>query len=345
MGSSGFEAGAASLSRTMLGQWHFEAAMIRPVQCTVPASPLPAPRGCGRASGQLSWTLRYALRAAPLAVLLTCGGSLGRAQTQPTSSRQQTAGEPTGQSAPLALPSDPAAISGARLEVPARGLNSAAPGVGQDSDQSQTTKANAVAGSRARFWPSSGSGENSFPANSSLGNPNGVAPGSMGLNFTSGTAIGQRFSGGFNPIGGAGFAHAGFGGRSANAAPLFSPGNGSMNRTASGALSPSGIAPVGLPSLNQLLRGNLAMPLSSSSSAFRISYRDALRPGGRPSELGRGSGSILFSSSDLGNGIFFSAGTGYGSRTASEAPSSSFGLTNAPAAKHSGPALNLKLSF
>lgn len=320
--------------------------MIRPVPCTVPASPLPDLRGCGPASGRLSWALRYALRAAPLAVLLTWGGPLGRAQSQPTSTRQQTAGQPTGQSAPRAWPSDPAAaISGARLEVRASGLNAAAPAVGQDSDQSPTTTANAVAGSRGRFQPSSGSGENSFPPNSGVGNPNAVAPGSMGLNFTSGTVNGQPFSGGFNPIGGAGFPHAGFGVRSANAAPRFSPGLGPMNGAAGDALSPSGIAPAGLPSLNQLLRGNLAMPLSSSSSAFLFSYPDALRPGGSPRELGRGSGSILFSSSDLGNGIFFSAGTGYGSRTTPEAPPSSFGLANTPGAKHSGPALNLKLSF
>jgi hypothetical protein len=320
--------------------------MIRPVQCAVPASPLPVLLGSGPASVRLSWALRYALRAAPLAMLLTCGGPLGRAQTQSTSTRQQTAGQTTGQSAPRALPSEPAAaISGARLEVRASGLNSAVPAFGRDSDQSQTTTANAVAGSRGRLQPSSGSGKNSFPPNSGVGNPNDLAPGRMGLNFTSGTVNGQPFSSGFNPIGGAGFAHAGFGVRSANAAPLFSPGSGPMNGAAGGALSPSGIAPAGLPSLNQLLRGNLAMPLSSSSSAFRFSYRDAPRPGGSPREPGRGSGSILFSSSDLGNGIFFSAGTGYGSRTTPEAPSSGFGLTNAPSAKHSGPALNLKLTF
>jgi hypothetical protein len=320
--------------------------MIRSVQCTVPASPLPAPQGYGPASRQLSRALRCALRATPLAVLLASGGTFGRTQTQQTSTPQRTAGQPIGQSAPAALPSDPAAaVSGAAFEVPASGLNSAGPTFGQDSDQNQTTTANAVPGSRGRFRQASRSGENSFRLNSGFGNLNGVEPSSMGLNFTSGTAIGQQSSGGFNPIGGAGFTHAGFGVRSANAAPLFPRSNGPMNGAAGGALSPFGIAPVGLPSLNQLLRGNLAMPLSTSSSAFRFSYQDAPRPGASPSGLGRPSGSILFSSSDLGNGIFFSAGTGYGSRTTPDAPSSSFGLTNTPGAKHSGPAVNLKLSF
>lgn len=321
--------------------------MIRSVQCTAPASPLPAPRGSGPGSGHVSWALlRYALRAAPLAALLACGGTVGRAQTQQTSTPLQIAGQPTDQSAPAVLPNDPAAaVSGAASEAPASGLDSAAPTSSRDSDQNQTTTANAVPGSRGRFRQASGSGEDSFRANSGVGNLNGVDPSSTGLNFASDTAIGHQFPVGFNPFGGAGFIHAGFGALPANAAPLVPRGNGPMNGAAGGALNPFGIAPVGLPSLNQLLRGNLAMPLSSSSSAFRFSYQDALRPGGSLSELGRPSGSILFSSSDLGNGIFFSAGTGYGSRTSPDAPSSSSGWTSTPGAKHSGPAVNLKLSF
>jgi hypothetical protein len=286
------------------------------------------------------------LRAAPLAALLACGGTFGGAQTQQTSTRQQIAGQPTDQSARAALPNDPAAeVSSAASGVPANGLDSAAPTFGQDPDQNQTSTANAVPSSRGRFRQASGSGEDSFRPNSGFGNLNGVDPSNVGLNFASGTAIGHPFSGGRNPFGGAGFTHPGFGVRSVNAAPLFPRGNGPMNGAAGGALNPFGIAPVGLPSLNQLLRGNLAMPLSSSSSAFRFSYQNALRPGGSLSELGRPSGSILFRSSDLGNGIFFSAGTGYGSRTSPDAPSSSSGWTNTPGAKHSGPAVNLKLSF
>jgi hypothetical protein len=286
------------------------------------------------------------LRAAPLAALLACGGTLGRAQTQQTSTPRQTAGQPTDQSAAAALPSDPAAaISGAASKVPANGLDSAAPTFGRDSDQNQTTTANAVPGSPVRFRQASGSGEDSFRPNSGFGNLNGVDPSSMGLNFASGTAIGHQFSGGINPFGVAGFTHAGFRARSVNAAPLFPRGNGPMNGATGGALNPFGIAPVALPSLNQLLRGNLAMPLSSSSSAFRFSYQDALRPGGSLSELGRPSGSILFSSSELGNGVFFSAGTGYGIRTTPEGSSNGSGWTNTPGAKHSGPAVNLKLSF
>lgn len=308
----------------MLGQWQFEAAMIRSVQSAVPASPLPAPGGCGPASRHLCGALRFALRAAPLAVLLTSGGPLGRAQAQQTSTRQQTAGQPTGPSVSEGLPTDPAsAVSGAAFEVPASGLNSATPTFGPVSDQNQTTAADAVAGSRGRFRQASGSERNSFPPNSGLGNLNGDTARN-----------------------GAGSTRAGLGVWSANAAPLLALDNGPLINSAGGGFSPIGIAPRGLPSLNQLLRGNLAMPLSSSSRAFRFSYQDALRPGRSPSELGRGSGSILFSSSDLGNGIFFSAGTGYGIRTTPEAPSSSsFGLTNTPGAKHSGPAVNLKLSF
>lgn len=117
-----------------------------------------------------------------------------------------------------------------------------------------------------------------------------------------------------------------------------------MRGAGGGVLNPFGPAPVTLPSLNQLLHGSFVMPLSSTSSAFRFSYQDALRPGGSLSNLDRPSGSILFTSSDLGNGVFFSAGTGYGTRSTPGAPPTTFGIST-PGAKHSGSAVNLKLSF
>jgi hypothetical protein len=105
-----------------------------------------------------------------------------------------------------------------------------------------------------------------------------------------------------------------------------------------------GSASLALPSLNQLMRGSDNLHLNNSSSNFRLSYQDALEPGGSFSDLGRTSASAMFTSSDLGNGVFLSAGTTYGSRMAG-APAATIGNGSAGGPKHPGPGVALKLSF
>jgi hypothetical protein len=322
----------------MLGQRQLQSPMSRSLQFAI----LPALSGSKHAALRV---IRFAL----LAALLACAGSLVRAQAQDQAPQQpaaQPASQNTAQDAPAAaLPNDPAlAPSSAMPEAPAGGLNSAAPAFGQSQAQDQAQPTNTARGSRGRFRQTSGTGGDSYQPPAGFGDSNSIDGSSMGLTpaagFAPGTAPGRQFSGGFSPFSGTSFGGAGFGGRSGNAAPLFPAGDGPMR----GALNPFGPAPAALPSLNQLLRGSFAMPLSSSSSAFRFSYQDALRPGGSLSDLDRPSGSVMFTSSDLGNGVFFSAGTGYGTRSTPGAPPTTFGI-NTPGAKHSSSAVNLKLSF
>ena len=327
----------------MLGQRQQQSPMSRSLQFAIP----PALSGSKRAA------LR-ALRFALLAALLACAGSLIRIQAQ-DQTPQQPAAQVTSQDTPAAaLPNDPApAPSSAIPEAPASGSNSAAPAFGQNHAQPTNT----ARGSRGRFSQASGAGDDSYQPPAGFGNANSMDGSSMGLTpeagiapgIASGITPGRQFSGGYSPFGsssfgGNGFGGAGFGGRSGNAGPLFPAGNGPMRGATGGAWNPFGPAPAALPSLNQLLRGSFAMPLSSSSSAFRFSYQDALRPGGSLNDLARPYGSILFTSSDLGNGVFFSAGTGYGARSTPGAPPATFGIST-PGAKHSSSAVNLKLSF
>ena len=114
------------------------------------------------------------------------------------------------------------------------------------------------------------------------------------------------------------------------------------------AIGPFGYAPAALPSLNQLMRGSLSLPFSSPypgtpSGSLRFTYRDTLRPGAAFGDLNHPNTSAMFTTSDLGNGVFFSAGTGYGIRSTAGAPAASLGNEGGP--KHSGTAVNLKLSF
>jgi hypothetical protein len=154
-------------------------------------------------------------------------------------------------------------------------------------------------------------------------------------NFAGSTGgMGQRSIGGFNQMGGSGM-----NGRQGNFGPLFPASDGPTR----GAVGSFGSAPAALPSLNQLMRGSFNLPFSSSSSNFRFTYQDTLKPGGTFGDLGRPTASAMFTTSDLGNGVFLSAGTGYGIRSTAGAPAA--GLGSEGALKHSGTAVNLKLSF
>jgi len=92
------------------------------------------------------------------------------------------------------------------------------------------------------------------------------------------------------------------------------------------------------------LRGSFSLPSSTSLGTFRLSYQDALRPGVNFGDLTRPSTGLVFSTSDLGNGVFLSAGTGYGHSTAG-APAASLGNSTSGEPKHFGPSVALKLSF
>jgi len=96
-------------------------------------------------------------------------------------------------------------------------------------------------------------------------------------------------------------------------------------------------------SLNQLMRGNANLQLNSGS-AFPFQYSSMLTPSGNLNEFARPYSSVLFTSSDLGNGVFLSAGTYNGGHSMAGAPAASLGNgTGAP--KHSGSGVAIKLSF
>jgi hypothetical protein len=118
---------------------------------------------------------------------------------------------------------------------------------------------------------------------------------------------------------------------------------GILFQPSSAAGGPFGATPQ--PSLNQLMRGSLNLPLSSSSSsAFRFQYSNMLTPAGNLSDLAHPYGSVLYTSSDLGNGMFLSAGTYGGGHSMAGAPTMpSANGTGAP--KHSTSGVAIKLSF
>lgn len=96
--------------------------------------------------------------------------------------------------------------------------------------------------------------------------------------------------------------------------------------------------PSALPSLNPMMGGRFNYPLNNAANSFKLSYQDAA------GDLFRPTTSSLFTTTDLGNGVFFSAGTSVGHSMAGT-PAASLGGSASPGSKHSGPSLGLKLSF
>jgi hypothetical protein len=96
------------------------------------------------------------------------------------------------------------------------------------------------------------------------------------------------------------------------------------------------------PNFTRIMRPGLSVPFNASFGTFRLSYRDMFGPGGNTlgSNPARGSGSAMFSTTSLGSGVVFSAGTSCSNRSTAASLS---GVQGAP--KHSGPSLALKLSF
>jgi hypothetical protein len=149
----------------------------------------------------------------------------------------------------------------------------------------------------------------------------------------------RRFSAGAQGLGGFDLTRSpAFSGRASIDAPLFRP---TMAPTSNNLFIP---ASGGLPSLDQVLRGSYSLPFGAPSSGLRFSYPGAIFAAGSAGDSPRPSGSMTFTSSDLGNGMFFSAGTGYSHSTAG-APAAGLGSNASAGAKHSGPSVALKLSF
>jgi hypothetical protein len=136
------------------------------------------------------------------------------------------------------------------------------------------------------------------------------------------------------------FGSVGRGGRLSSAGPLFLS---TDERPASGGAF--GQPDVTLPTLNEVLRGSYSLPVSSSTSSLKFSFQNIYKPGASFADPARPSASAMFSTSDLGNGVFFSAGTNYGSHSMAGAPAASIGTGTAAGPKHAGPSVALKLSF
>jgi hypothetical protein len=93
-------------------------------------------------------------------------------------------------------------------------------------------------------------------------------------------------------------------------------------------------------SLNQLMRGKNTL----RAATIRSTYRDALRADENLNQSSPFVPSAIFTTSDLGNGVFLSAGANTGGRSNVGAPAASLG-NGAAGARHSGPSLGIKLSF
>jgi hypothetical protein len=97
-----------------------------------------------------------------------------------------------------------------------------------------------------------------------------------------------------------------------------------------------------------MMRANIAIPFASSVGSFKLTYRDMLNPGasGTGGSLGQGTTGVLFTTTNLGNGVFFSAGTNVGKGSMAGTPPGGFGSNSGAAGpKPSRPAVALKLSF
>jgi len=232
---------------------------------------------------------------------------------------------PGGQSAPSALPSAPAPTSGqGPISIPNAPLDASVPGI--DS----AAHSGPLADTGGSWQPNSSTSD---PFQPNFGNYSGASTGNIGFSPARGFGSGRQGTGAFTPMGGTN--------RFGGASQWGGYGMGGANASARDANSLFGPSPFGLPSLNQFMRGSYNLPLNASTGGFRFSYQDALRPGGGFTDLARPSASAMFSTSDLGNGMFLSAGTSFGHSSVG-APAVG---SNAAAAKHSGPSVALKLSF
>ena len=217
---------------------------------------------------------------------------------------------------------------------------SIAPGLHSQTPAAAATPATLAPAAPAAGTPASGATPRIYTLNQS--------PGSIQFQPSASYRIGDPYSGfsshsiadplaartGFGSFSG-GRQFSGMGDRTNGLANLFPSGGG---------LSPAGTVPQALPSLNQFLRGSFSLRSNISVETYRFAHQDVLRPEVNFGDLARPQNSLIFSTSDLGNGMFLSAGTGFGHSTAG-APAA--GLSSNPSAegKRLGPSLAVKLSF
>jgi hypothetical protein len=180
-----------------------------------------------------------------------------------------------------------------------------------------------------------------FPLTASVGSGFTGSAGSFALGRQSKASfeVGPRAVGGFNRPG-----PAEMGSSFGSLTSAFQP-NNSKSDLSIGLTQHLGAASTALPSFNELVRGSSSLHMNSPLGKLSLADKDRFRPIGNLGDPGLPSASALFTSSDLGNGVFLSAGTGYGSRSVPGAPAASIGNSASSGAKHSGTALNLKLSF
>jgi len=159
----------------------------------------------------------------------------------------------------------------------------------------------------------------------------GSASGSIGF-----TGIGRQQGSGFNN-----FSRGGLGSPEGNLTSLF-PATGTFPRAqAFGTVQ--GMSGM-LPRLDTRVAGSVTLPFNSSVGTLRMSYREMFGDGRNAigTNFATGSGSATFGTSNLGNGMFLSAGTSYNSRSTA---GSTVGSAALGGQKHSGPSVGLKLSF
>jgi hypothetical protein len=244
----------------------------------------------------------------PLACF-ACAGSVLLLHAQDSS----PAKEPSASSALPAAPDAPAAI----------GLATAS-AFRQYQHQAQPPSTSREAGASFNLYNSLSI--DPFRLGANFGNPPGSTGGAFNSNGPGVFGIARPGAIGFNQFG-----SFNMGGRQVNQTILFPAPS-----------RPFGATPQ--PSLNLLMRSTFNLPLNSSSSAFRFQYSNMLLPSANLSDLARPNGSVLFTSSDLGNGMFLSAGTYNSSHSMAGAPAASLANgTGAP--KHSASGVAINLSF
>jgi len=308
----------------MIGDWH-----RRPFRAILAPGSLPMNRILHSGTSMRAPTLRRALTLA----VLTWAGLISTAAVI----HAQDSLAASGQNTPTAGPAD--SFRGAALFNPgaanaasARGSGISAfwrlqtPSIAQPRDLSSTS----ATWKRWLLDP--------YQPAAASGNFGGSAAGSIGFMGTL-----RQSGGGFNRFGGVGW-----GGPPQDLPALF-PSNGNFPRNlASGTNGTAGGDRGTLPrfdtGLDTGMGNSLNLPFNSYVGAFRPSYRDLFGEGmnSMGGNLGKGSASTMFSTSNLGNGMFLSAGSSFGRRSAAgPAPSAAL-----PAGqKHLGPSVGLKLTF
>ena len=236
------------------------------------------------------------------------------------------------QSASVTLPNGPSSARAVFNPMAAP----AAPAPDQDAE------ASSIGERQAQLQPSQGD----FAANAPQWSRSMLDPFEPGANFgrfTGSANVGIGFNGGFGArrLGPGGFNQFGASatsGRQGNRPYAFQLNDDFTRSSSGGAMAPFDAAPGTVPSFNQLMRGTVSMPLSSSVGGFRFFYQGRVGSGsnGTGLDFNRMIATGMYSSPDLGNGMHFSAGSNYNGHY----------LPGTPAVmKHNGPSVAIKLQF